>query len=63
MQAQSALPSTLDDLKKVWRCRQQFGTMADKIDPRILEVVGRQLAQDLGVNRVIQKRRGVLFEP
>ena len=37
--------------------------MADKIDAQILEVVGRQLAQDLGIDRVIVECRGVLFEP
>jgi hypothetical protein len=37
--------------------------MADKIDAQILEVVGRQLAQDLGIDRVIVECRGVLLEP
>jgi hypothetical protein len=37
--------------------------MADQIDAQILEVVGRQLAQNLGINRVIVECRGVLFEP
>ena len=30
--------------------------MADKIDAQILQVVGRQLAQDLGVDLVIAER-------
>jgi hypothetical protein len=37
--------------------------MADKVDAQILEVVGRQLAQDLGIDRVIVECRGVLCEP
>ena len=42
---------------------QQLAPMADKIDAQILQIVGRQLAQDLGIDRVIVECRGVLFEP
>jgi hypothetical protein len=42
---------------------QQLAPVADKVDAQILEVVGRQLAQDRGIDRVIVECRGVLFEP
>jgi hypothetical protein len=37
--------------------------MADKADTQIPEVVGRQLGQDPGIDRVILECRCVLFEP
>src|SRR5262245_29458460 len=37
--------------------------MADKIDAQILKVIGCQLAQNLGIDRVIAKRLFVLLHP
>ena len=36
--------------------------MADRSDPDIPDVLGGQAPQDLGVNRVVAKRRHILFE-
>jgi hypothetical protein len=42
---------------------QQLAPMTHEIDAQILQVISRQLAQDLGIDGVIVKCRGVLFEP
>jgi hypothetical protein len=44
-------------------CAQELAPMADKGYAQISEVVSRQLAQDLGVYRVIVECGRVLFEP
>ena len=41
---------------------EQPTSMADQIDPDIPEVVGGQARQHLDVNRVVAKRRRILFE-
>jgi hypothetical protein len=37
--------------------------MADRCDPEILEVFGRQAGQDVGVDVVVEERLGVLLQP
>jgi hypothetical protein len=36
--------------------------VADQGDPEILQVLGSQARQDLGIDRVVAKRRSILFE-